>query len=190
MLRIFLFLVLALVILTGCGPSDDEETTPVAQGTSTAAVEPTEMEAEPTEVEAEPTEAETAEVMEATEVPATTPTVMATDTATVELTPTVEVTMTASPEATEMATDTAGAAVSIGLELVAEGLTSPVGLVPAPDDSGRLFILDLAGVVYIVDEGGTMMAEPFLDVRDRMVTLDPEYDERGLLGLAFHPDFS
>ncbi len=31
---------------------------------------------------------------------------------------------------------------------------------------------------------------PFLDLRDRVVPLTPDYDERGLLGLAFHPDFA
>jgi glucose/arabinose dehydrogenase len=35
-----------------------------------------------------------------------------------------------------------------------------------------------------------MLKEPFLDVGDRMVKLDLGYDERGLLGLAFHPDFA
>src|SRR6185436_10761424 len=36
----------------------------------------------------------------------------------------------------------------------------------------------------------TLQEPPFLDVRDLIVTIMPEYDERGLLGLAFHPDFA
>jgi hypothetical protein len=32
--------------------------------------------------------------------------------------------------------------------------------------------------------------EPFLDLRSRMVSLMPEFDERGLLGLAFHPRYA
>lgn len=77
---------------------------------------------------------------------------------------------------------------AVGIELVAEGLTHPVDLDEAPDDSGRLFITDQIGVIYVMTEGGT--PQPFLDLRDRMVELDPGYDERGALGLAFHPDFA
>jgi glucose/arabinose dehydrogenase len=36
---------------------------------------------------------------------------------------------------------------------------------------------------------GTMLGEPFIDVSSKMVTLSPSYDEKGLLGFAFHPDF-
>lgn len=77
----------------------------------------------------------------------------------------------------------------IGLDLVAEGLTSPIALVEAPDSSGRLFIVDQIGVVRVVTADGTLQAEPFLDVRDLITPLMPAYDERGLLGLAFHPYF-
>jgi glucose/arabinose dehydrogenase len=37
---------------------------------------------------------------------------------------------------------------------------------------------------------GSLAPAPFLDVRDRMVTLRPNFDERGLLGLAFHPEYA
>jgi glucose/arabinose dehydrogenase len=72
---------------------------------------------------------------------------------------------------------------------VAEGLASPVAMAVVTDDGGRIFIGDQAGLVRIVSADGQLMEEPFLDIRDRMVELDPEYDERGLLGLAFHPDY-
>jgi glucose/arabinose dehydrogenase len=77
-----------------------------------------------------------------------------------------------------------------GLHLVASGLTSPVHLVEAPDGSGRLFIVDQIGLIRILDEDGELLNDPFLDVRDRMVTLSPGFDERGLLGMAFHPDYA
>jgi glucose/arabinose dehydrogenase/uncharacterized cupredoxin-like copper-binding protein len=77
----------------------------------------------------------------------------------------------------------------IGLQLMAGGLTAPIDLEEAPDGSGRLFIVDQAGVIRILTPEGELMETPFLDVRDRMVELMPDYDERGLLGLAFHPDF-
>jgi glucose/arabinose dehydrogenase len=78
--------------------------------------------------------------------------------------------------------------VRVELQPVASGLASPVLLVSMPDGSGRLFIVDQAGFVRVVD-GGKLLPEPFLDVRDRLVKLMDDFDERGLLGLAFDPDF-
>jgi glucose/arabinose dehydrogenase len=78
---------------------------------------------------------------------------------------------------------------ALGLALVADGLTSPVALASAPDGSGRLFVADQIGLIRVIDAGG-LRAEPFLDLRPRMVTLMPNFDERGLLGLAFHPEFA
>lgn len=77
----------------------------------------------------------------------------------------------------------------VALELVAEGLTAPVALLPVPDGSGRLFIVDQVGVIKIQTSEGILLPEPFLDICHLMVQLNPNYDERGLLGLAFHPDF-
>lgn len=78
----------------------------------------------------------------------------------------------------------------IGLELVAENFTSPM-IVTAPDDgTGRLFVADQIGVVWVVDANGTTLPEPFLDLREKMVELRPTYDERGLLSIAFHPNFT
>lgn len=82
-----------------------------------------------------------------------------------------------------------GGSTGIGLDLVAEGLTSPVALMAAPDSSGRLFIVDQIGVVRVVTKDGTLQDEPFLDVRALIAPIMPAYDERGLLGLAFHPYF-
>jgi hypothetical protein len=78
---------------------------------------------------------------------------------------------------------------TVGLSLVAEDFTSPVTLVAPPDHSGRLFVVDQIGLVHIIS-GGHVLETPFLDLRDSIVTLNPLYDERGLLGLAFHPDYS
>jgi glucose/arabinose dehydrogenase len=83
-----------------------------------------------------------------------------------------------------------GQPIDIGVRLVAQGLNSPVFLAAPPDGSGRLFVVDQIGVITILNRDGTQAAQPFLDVRDRMVRLTPGYDERGLLGLAFHPDYA
>jgi glucose/arabinose dehydrogenase len=83
-----------------------------------------------------------------------------------------------------------GDARDIGLRLVADRLTSPIGIVAAPDESGRLFVLDQIGLIRIVTSDGTLLAKPFLDLRSKIVPLMREFDERGLLGLAFHPNYS
>lgn len=81
-------------------------------------------------------------------------------------------------------------ATAIDLELVADGFTSPLGLMPAGDGSGRLFVFDQAGQIWILNAEGERLDEPFLDLSDRMVELREGYDERGLLGLAFHPEYA
>src|SRR6185436_18936177 len=82
-----------------------------------------------------------------------------------------------------------GAPEKIDLKLVADNLVSPLLLVEAPDDSKRLFIVDQVGAVWIIDKDGTKLPTPFLDIKSRLVSLQTQYDERGLLGLAFHPDY-
>ncbi|HEY0610023.1 MAG TPA: hypothetical protein VGD35_10215, partial [Chitinophaga sp.] len=77
----------------------------------------------------------------------------------------------------------------VELKLIADGLVSPLGLVEAPDNSGRLFIIDQVGKIWIVDKNGNKKATPFLDLTHKLVPLSPDFDERGLLGFAFHPDF-
>lgn len=78
--------------------------------------------------------------------------------------------------------------ITIELETVAEGLTSPLGVVPAADGTGRLFIYDQTGVVRVL-ENGTLLEPPFLQVSDRLVELETGFDERGLIGFAVHPQF-
>ncbi|NUQ20663.1 MAG: hypothetical protein HOQ09_06850, partial [Gemmatimonadaceae bacterium] len=78
---------------------------------------------------------------------------------------------------------------TIELTKIAEGFTQPVGLVHANDRSGRLFVIDQIGLIRVIDRDGTLRPEPFLDLRRKIVPLNPRYDERGLLGLAFHPRY-
>jgi glucose/arabinose dehydrogenase/plastocyanin len=80
--------------------------------------------------------------------------------------------------------------VPIGLKYVAGGFTAPINIAEPHDGSGRLFVVDQTGYVKIFYLNGTVIDQPFLDVRDRMVKIDPTYDERGLLSIAFHPDFA
>ena len=78
----------------------------------------------------------------------------------------------------------------VGLEPVAGGFTMPVALASPDDGTGRLFVADLPGVIRVIDADGLLSDEPFLDIADRVVRLRSGYDERGLLGIAFHPRFA
>jgi len=64
-----------------------------------------------------------------------------------------------------------------------------VALINPKDASQRLFVVDQTGLIWILSNG-KRMEKPFLDLRPHVVKLDSFYDERGLLGLAFHPDFA
>jgi glucose/arabinose dehydrogenase len=78
---------------------------------------------------------------------------------------------------------------AISLKKVAGGFAAPMMIATPDDGTGRIFVVDQIGVVKIIDVNGTVLPDPFLDIRDRMVPLSTGYDERGLLSIAFHPDF-
>ena len=81
-------------------------------------------------------------------------------------------------------------AVELRLDLVTDGLTAPVDLVEPEGWGGRKLIVDQAGLVHMIEASGQRLDRPFLDLRERMPTLLHGFDERGLLGLALHPDFA
>lgn len=72
----------------------------------------------------------------------------------------------------------------VNLELFKDGFTSPVDIQNAGDD--RLFIVEQAGIIKILNQDATINPEPFLNI----TSLISSGGERGLLGLAFHPDYS
>jgi glucose/arabinose dehydrogenase len=78
--------------------------------------------------------------------------------------------------------------ITIELEPVASGLTAPLGVTHAGDRSGRLFIWEQSGQIRIVEDGN-LLPVPFLDIAGKLPALNPFFDERGLLGLAFHPNY-
>lgn len=77
----------------------------------------------------------------------------------------------------------------LGLELISEGFTAPLVLVQVQDDNGQFFVADQDGRIWILTSDYQRLEEPFLDLRTRMVDLRSTYDERGLLGLALHPNY-
>ena len=81
------------------------------------------------------------------------------------------------------------------LTTLMSGLVSPVGGAVAPGFGNRIYVLDQTGKVWALYVSGpnSGKASVFLDVTSRLVPLGLfaplNYDERGLLGLAFHPDY-
>jgi glucose/arabinose dehydrogenase len=68
--------------------------------------------------------------------------------------------------------------------ITTSGLTAPVQATSAHDGSGRLFVVDHDGVVFIV-ENGALLPTPFLDIH----TLVKFQGEQGLNSIVFHPDY-
>ncbi len=91
------------------------------------------------------------------------------------------------PAANNASNDSSGKA-NISLQLITDQIPSPIALGVPADGSNRLFICQKEGKVWII-ENGKMLTEPFLDVSNQLVKINPGYDERGLLGIAFHPAF-
>ncbi|NDJ35235.1 MAG: PQQ-dependent sugar dehydrogenase [Chloroflexi bacterium] len=90
----------------------------------------------------------------------------------------------------EEAIDTpAGESITVDVETIAEGLTAPTAFAAPDDGTGRLFIGEQTGAVKVIEDG-VVRADPLLDVSSELVELAAQYDERGLLGLALHPDFA
>jgi glucose/arabinose dehydrogenase len=160
---IYSLLALILVMAVACADPNGQATTPEA----TEAVPPLETDLTPTPDD---------ELGEPGETPTVTP--EAAETPDAEETPAVAETPDAPFEPL------------IGIEEVMDGLAAPLILVSPPDDSGRLFVADQVGMIWIVTEEGEQLETPFLDLTDRLVQLNPGYDERGLLGLTFHPEYA
>jgi glucose/arabinose dehydrogenase len=82
--------------------------------------------------------------------------------------------------------------VPLKLKLVADGLVAPLKGKIAPGEPGRFYVVNQSGELTAVDIG-TGAKTLFLDLRSRIVPvgiLGPgSFDERGFLGVAFHPDY-
>jgi hypothetical protein len=91
--------------------------------------------------------------------------------------------------AAAMAAAPASADITVNLEEVATNLTAPLAMVQPPGDDRR-FIVEQPGTIKILMPDGQVFGEPFLNIRHKIVPLLQDFDEEGLLGLAFHPDFA
>lgn len=73
---------------------------------------------------------------------------------------------------------------------IADDFDSPVFVTHAGDGSGRLFVGEQGGMIWVIPPDGALLTEPFLDMR---LLTSPDvmrgtYSERGLLSMAFDPD--
>ena len=81
---------------------------------------------------------------------------------------------------------------TVGLMPVADGLVAPNWGIHAPGDGTRLYVVDQAGPLWVLDlVAGTKSL--FADLTSLLVPLGAfgpgTFDERGFLGIAFHPDY-
>jgi glucose/arabinose dehydrogenase len=72
-----------------------------------------------------------------------------------------------------------------GPTVVARGFDSPTHVTAPSSEPSRLYVVEQAGVIKVVDRG-RVRAQPFLDIRD----LVSSGGERGLLSVAFHPRYA
>lgn len=80
---------------------------------------------------------------------------------------------------------TAPSSVAITTQVLVTGLTSPLDLEHPNDGSGRLFVVEQAGTIRII-QNGALLPTPFLDITSKVMM----QDEMGLLGVTFHPNFA
>ncbi len=82
--------------------------------------------------------------------------------------------------------------IRVDLHHIATGLVAPNWAVSAPGDASRLFVVDQPGQLWAINLQ-TLERSVFLDVSSRLVSLGISgpgtFDERGFLGVAFHPDY-
>jgi glucose/arabinose dehydrogenase len=75
--------------------------------------------------------------------------------------------------------------IHLSFSRIAHGLSQPVFATTPPADSSRLFVVEQTGRIRLIRKG-VLQSTPFLDLRAKVST----GGERGLLGLAFHPDYN
>ena len=75
---------------------------------------------------------------------------------------------------------------TINLQSFATGFSSPVEITCAPNDT-RLFVVQQSGLIRILNPNGTINTTPFLTLTSSTILSG---GERGLLGLAFHPNYA
>jgi glucose/arabinose dehydrogenase/plastocyanin len=82
--------------------------------------------------------------------------------------------------------------IGLFLQAIATGMSAPLYGINPPGDHSRLFVLEQNGLVRVI-QNGTLLPDAALDIRTRvappLAPTNPN-DERGLLGIAFHPGYT
>ena len=82
--------------------------------------------------------------------------------------------------------------IAINLQPIATGMAAPLYGISPPGDTSRLFVLEQNGLLRLIQDGA-LLTTPALDLQTRVqppLVSSNANDERGLLGLAFHPGFN
>jgi glucose/arabinose dehydrogenase len=72
---------------------------------------------------------------------------------------------------------------------IATGLRRPVGVAAPVGDTERFFVIEKQGIIRVI-ENGVLLPDDFLNIDAIVNGGNSNNDERGLLGLAFHPNYS
>ncbi|XP_024122789.1 HHIP-like protein 1 [Oryzias melastigma] len=75
------------------------------------------------------------------------------------------------------------------LEEVANGLRNPLAMVHANDGTHRFFVAEQVGLVWTYLPDRSRLGKPFLNITKAVLTSSWEGDERGFLGITFHPKY-
>ena len=76
----------------------------------------------------------------------------------------------------------------VKLQLITDQLSHPTAFAVTKKSPTLLFVAEQEGRIRVI-ENGKLVAAPFLDISKEVLKKEG-YDERGLLGLAFHPDYA
>lgn len=82
--------------------------------------------------------------------------------------------------------------IAVHLQPIATGMSAPDYAINPPGDSARLFVLEQNGLIRVI-ENGALLPNAALDLRSRVsppLNAGNANDERGLLGIAFHPGYN
>lgn len=178
------FIILFMAVgLTGCANTGADAAEPPRPTIVSATDGSQATEAEATPLPATPTTAGSPD--ERAEQPDNQPTQPAASNSAVRQTPPTE-TSTPLPTPTAIVERPALDSIILSLVPVADGFARPLYLTHAGDGSNRLFVVEQAGKIFVI-ENGALNPTPFLDI---VPIVGSGGNEQGLLGLAFHPNYA
>ena len=93
---------------------------------------------------------------------------------------------------TDLNPDILTSSIKVGLNLVTDEVNHPIGIVDPDDGSERLFVIQQTGEILSLSSDYVLNTNALMDISTNLVTLALDtvgYDERGLLGFVFHPDY-